>query len=145
MKINKAKLVEMVREEVRNLDLVLTERAKSKAQQALFSQVYDLQKGGRGGDSYPPKVKKLAATMDPEAVEDFASTPTSDLPDEVDVEGCKVDEEYKHHYVGTPEGKKAIDAFLRSMKTLGSSTTDKLKESADDIAEEIINILESIV
>ena len=145
MKIKKTKLINIIKEELNNINESLTEKAKSKAQQRFMGMVRAVQKGELGGDEVSPEVGNLAKSMNPSDVEDFASTSLKGLPDKVKEDYGDLSEaveyigegKYKWYYVGTPEEKKAVDAYLRSMGTLGDSTSDRLSEG---IVNEIFNL-----
>lgn len=61
----------------------LSEVAKSKAQQRLFGMARAVQKGDLPASKVGGAVKKIAKTVNPDDVEDFASTKHDDLPDKI--------------------------------------------------------------
>lgn len=65
-----------------NLNLV--EKATSKAQQRLFGMAHAVQKGELSPSKVGGAVKKIAKTVNPDDVEDFASTKHDDLPEKID-------------------------------------------------------------
>ena len=133
-------MINIIKEELNNINESLTEKAKSKAQQGFMGQ-----KGELGGDEVLPEVRNLAKSMNPSDVKGFASTSLKELQDKVEEDYGDLSEaveyigegKYKWYYVGTPEEKKAVDAYLRSMGTLGDSTSDRLSEG---IVNEIFNL-----
>jgi hypothetical protein len=61
----------------------LNEKAKSKEQQRLFGMAHAVQKGDLPASKVGGAVKKIAKTVDPDDVEDFARTKHKGLPDTV--------------------------------------------------------------
>jgi hypothetical protein len=64
-------------------DFGLDEKAKSKEQQRLFGMAHAVQKGELPASKVGGAVEKIAKTVDPDDVEDFASTKHKGLPDTV--------------------------------------------------------------
>ncbi len=62
----------------------VNEKATSKAQQRLFGMAHAVQKGELSPKKVGGAVKKIAKTVNPKDVEDFASTKHEDLPEKVD-------------------------------------------------------------
>ncbi len=62
----------------------LDEKAKSKAQQRFMGMVKSAQDGDIDPDDLGDSIKKAAKEMDPEDVEDYASTKHDNLPDKMD-------------------------------------------------------------
>ncbi len=62
----------------------LNEKSTSKAQQRLFGMAHAVQKGELSPSKVGGAVKKIAKTVSPEDVEDFASTKHDKLPEKVD-------------------------------------------------------------
>jgi len=67
-------------------DEVIDEIAKSKAQQRLFGMAHAVQAGKLSPNKVGGAVKKIAKTVSPEDVEDFASTKHKKLPERVNEE-----------------------------------------------------------
>jgi hypothetical protein len=68
----------------RQLNEMVNEKATSKAQQRLFGMAHAVQKGELSPSKVGGAVKKIAKTVNPDDVEDFASTKHEDLPEKVD-------------------------------------------------------------
>lgn len=79
IKLNESQLKNLVRE---SLKQVLSERAKSVAQQQFMGMVDAYKKGDMPDAS--PAIKKAAKSMTSKEVKDFAKTKHKGLPDHVD-------------------------------------------------------------
>lgn len=92
----------------------LSEVAKSKSQQRLFGMAHAVQKGELSPSKVGGAVKKIAKTVKPDDVEDFASTKHEDLPEKIDEvnDFMKIKNEIGHSPQGADfreeNGKKSL-------------------------------------
>lgn len=86
--------------------IALNEKSKSQQQQKFMGMVHAIQKGELSPDKVSPKMKKVANDMNPDDVEDFASTKHKGLPKEID-EALSLHDTVE--YVSDREGEEPFD------------------------------------
>lgn len=114
----------------------VNEKATSKAQQRLFGMARAVQKGELSPKKVGGAVKKIAKTVSPKDVEDFASTKHEDLPEKVDeydkpepMKGLPPQEHNPKKYPKmneNPLAKLAVPAAVGFGQAVGNKVADKV-------------------
>lgn len=114
----------------------VSEKATSKAQQRLFGMAHAVQKGELSPKKVGGAVKKIAKTVSPKDVEDFASTKHEDLPEKVDeydkpepMKGLPPQEHNPKKYPKmneNPLAKLAVPAAVGFGQAVGNKVADKV-------------------